>query len=80
MCRVLERILSPIRPYSITMITIGNAKKTHVDNSHNGNLSGLSSIAQNAESGISSLAIVGGGEGEKEREREDKKRVEGGIS
>lgn len=36
---------------------MGNAKKTHVDTSHSGNDSGLSSIAQNAESGISSLAM-----------------------
>lgn len=55
-CRVLERIFSPIRPYKIIIITIGNAKKTHVDTSHSGKLPGLSSIAQNAESGILSLA------------------------
>lgn len=56
-CLVLERIFRPIRPYIITIITIGNAKKTHVDTSHSGNLSGLSSIAQNAESRIFSLAV-----------------------
>ena len=56
-CRLRERICSPIRPYKITIITMGNAKKTHVDTSHKGNLSGYSSIAQNAESGISSFAV-----------------------
>jgi hypothetical protein len=35
---------------------MGNAKKTHVDTSHRGNLSGFSSIAQNADSGIFSFA------------------------
>lgn len=39
------------------MITMGKAKKTQVETSHNGKLSGLSSIAQNAESGISSEAV-----------------------
>lgn len=36
---------------------MGSAKKTHVDTSQSGNLSGLSSIAQNAESGISLCAV-----------------------
>jgi hypothetical protein len=35
---------------------MGNAKKTQVDTSHSGKLSGLSSIAQKAESGISVFA------------------------
>jgi hypothetical protein len=56
-CLVLERIFSPILPYKITIITIGKAKKTHVDTSHSGNCSGFSSIAQNAESGISTFAV-----------------------
>lgn len=56
-CRVLDRIFSPIRPYKITIITMGNAKKTNVETSHSGNDLGLSSIAQNAESAISSWAV-----------------------
>jgi hypothetical protein len=56
-CLVLERIFSPILPYKITIITMGKAKKTHVDTSHSGNCSGFSSIAQNAESGISTFAV-----------------------
>lgn len=55
-CLVLERIFSPMRPYKITIIIMGKQKKIAVDTSHSGNLSGLSSMAQNAESGISWFA------------------------
>lgn len=46
------------------MITIGMMKNTHVDTSHSGKLAGWSSIAQNAESGIFSLAVYGREEAE----------------
>lgn len=39
------------------MIIMGNAKKTQVETSQSGKLSGLSSIAQNAESAISLEAV-----------------------
>jgi hypothetical protein len=44
------------------MIIMGKAKKTHVETSQRGKLSGLSSIAQNAESGISCEAVFEGKE------------------
>ena len=49
---VRERIFRPIRPYIIIMMTIGIAKKTVVDTSHNGKQSGFFNIAQKAESAI----------------------------